>query len=127
MQIKNIFKSALPHIVAVVVFLTITLIYFYPVLDGKVLHTNDGTVAKNASKEIRDFRDKYGKEPLWTNAMFSGMPAYLISAHFPGNLMRFVDAIPGIIKLPVGSIFLTMLGFYILLLILKAKPWLAIA
>ena len=127
MQIKNIFKSALPHIVAVVVFLTITLIYFYPVLDGKVLHTNDGTVAKNASKEIRDFRDKYGKEPLWTNAMFSGMPAYLISAHFPGNLMRFVDAVLGIIKLPVGSIFLTMLGFYILLLILKAKPWLAIA
>jgi hypothetical protein len=127
MQIRNIFKSALPHIVAVVVFFTITLIYFYPVLDGKVLHTNDGTVAKNASKEIRDFRDKYGKEPLWTNAMFSGMPAYLISTHFPGNLMRYADAVLGIIKMPLSSIFLTMLGFYILLLILRVKPWLAIA
>jgi hypothetical protein len=127
MQIKDLFKTALPHLVAVCVFLFITLIYFYPVLEGKVLHTNDGTVARNASKEIRDFRDKYHKEPLWTNAMFSGMPAYLISARFPGNLMRFIDAAIRFIKMPVASIFLTMLGFYILLLIFRVKPWLAIA
>jgi hypothetical protein len=127
MQIKNIFKTGMPHIVAVLIFLLFTLIYFYPVLEGKVLHTNDSTVAKNASKEINDYREKYGKEPLWTNAMFSGMPAYLISTRFPGNLMRFVDAALRIIKIPVASIFLTMLGFYILLLIFRVKPWLAIA
>ena len=127
MQIRNLFKPAVPHLVAIASFLIITVIYFYPVLEGKVLHTNDGTVAKNASKEIRDYRAKYGKEPLWTNAMFSGMPAYLISTRFPGNLMKYADTLLRIIKMPVASIFLTMLGFYILLLIFRVRPWLAIA
>ena len=127
MQIKNLFKPALSHLLAIAIFLFISLIYFYPVLEGKALHTNDGSVAKNSSKEIRDYREKYGKEPLWTNSMFSGMPAYLISTRFPGNLMRYADALIRVIKMPVSSIFLTMLGFYILLLIFRVKPWLAIA
>ena len=127
MQIKNLIRAALPHLAAVAIFLTVTLVYFYPVLEGKVLHTNDGTVAKNSSKEIRDYRDKYGEEPLWTNSMFSGMPAYLISISFPGNLMKHVDKILRVLKMPVSAIFLTMLGFYIMLLLLRVKPWLAIA
>lgn len=127
MQIRSILRNSLPHIVAIAIFLTITVVYFYPALEGRVLHTNDSTQAKNASKEIRDFRDKYGKEPLWTNAMFSGMPAYLISTRFTGNLIRLVDTVLRTIKMPIASIFLTMLGFYILLLIFRIKPWLAIA
>jgi hypothetical protein len=126
MELKGIFKSSLPHLLAIVIFLLITVVYFYPVLEGKVLNTNDGTVAKNASKEIRDFREKYGKEPLWTNSMFSGMPAYLISTKYPGNVVRYADHLLRIIKMPVVSIFLTMLGFYILLLMFRVKPWLAI-
>jgi hypothetical protein len=127
MQYKNLLKLSMPHLVAVIIFLIITLVYFYPVLEGKVLHTNDGSVAKNASKEIRDYREKYGSEPLWTNSMFSGMPAYLISTRFPGNLMRYADTVLRQIKQPVSTIFLTMLGFYILLLIFNVRPWLAIA
>ena len=127
MQIRNLLKQVLPHIVAVAVFLTITTVYFYPILEGKVLHTNDGTVAKNNSKEIRDFREKYGREPLWTNALFSGMPAYMISVKYPGNLMKHADNIIRFIKMPISTIFLTMLGFYILLLIFRVRPWLAIA
>lgn len=127
MQIRNFIKPALPHLLAVIIFLFISLVYFYPVLEGKVFQTNDGTVAKNSSKEIRDYREKYGKEPLWTNSMFSGMPAYLISTRFPGNLMKYPDALIRIMKMPISSIFLTMLGFYILLLIFRVNPWLAIA
>jgi hypothetical protein len=117
----------MPHLLAVAIFLSLSIIYFYPVLEGKVLHTNDGTVARNSSKEINDFRAKYGEEPLWTNSMFSGMPAYLISIKYPGNLMRYVDSILKFIKLPAASIFLTMVGFYILLLLFKVDTRLAIA
>ena len=127
MQIRKLLKQALPHLVAIAVFLTITTVYFYPVLEGRVLHTNDGTVSKNSSKEIRDFRDKFDREPLWTNALFSGMPAYLISVKYPGNLMKHADTIIRFIKMPISTIFLTMLGFYILLLIFRVRPWLAIA
>lgn len=127
MQIKETFKPILPHLAAVILFLTISAVYFYPALEGKVLQTNDGTVAKNSSKEIRDFREKTGEEPLWTNAMFGGMPAFLISTRYPGNLMKYADTVIRVIKLPIGSIFLTMLGFYILLLMFRVRPWLAIA
>ena len=127
MQIRNIIKQALPHTVAIAIFLIITLIYFYPVLEGKVLFTNDGTVSRNSSKEISDYRAKYDKEPLWTNSIFSGMPAYLISTKFKGNIIRQAHWVLTIIKMPMASIFLSMLGFYILLLIFKVEWRLALA
>lgn len=127
MQLKNHIKLIAPHFFAVSIFLVLTTVYFYPALEGKVMFTNDGSVYKNSSKEISDYRKEYAKEPLWTNSMFSGMPAYLISTLYPGNFMKFVDAKLKFIKMPLCSIFLTMLGFYILLLIFKVKPWLAIA
>jgi hypothetical protein len=127
MQIPKFLKPIVPHIVAVAIFMVICLVYFYPALEGKVLHTNDGTVARNAAKEISDFRAKYGQEPLWTNSMFSGMPAYLISVKYAGNLMVYADRVLKFLKLPAASIFLTMVGFYILLLFFKVDTRLAIA
>jgi hypothetical protein len=127
MEIKNIFNKALPHFLATVIFVVISVIYFYPVLEGKVLHTNDVTVSKNSSKEISDFRAKYGEEPLWTNSMFGGMPAYLISAKYSGNIIRYAHNLLTIFRLPIASIFLSMLGFYVLLLFFKVDQRLAVA
>jgi hypothetical protein len=127
MRINSLIKKIVPHLVAVLIFLVISVIYFYPVLEGKVLYTNDGTVAQNSAKEIIDFRAKYDKEPLWTNSMFSGMPAFLISTKFPGNLLRYADTLLKFLKLPAASVFLTMLGFYILLVFFKVDTRLAIA
>jgi hypothetical protein len=126
MQIKNKIQPVIPHLIAIFLFTVISLVYFYPVLEGKVLKTNDLTVFKISSKEIQDYRLKYGKEPLWTNSMFSGMPAYLISTKYPGNLMKHVDTILRAYQMPVSVLFLSMAGFYILLLIFGVNPWLAI-
>ncbi len=127
MEIKNKIKPILPHLIAVLLFIVVSFAYFYPVLEGKVLKANDSTVSKINSKEIQDFRDKTGREPLWTNSIFSGMPAYLISTRYPGNLIKYADALLRIFKMPVSVLFLSMLGFYILLLILEVDPWLAMA
>ncbi len=127
MEIPEKIKPAIPHVLAVIIFALLSLAYFYPLLEGKVMHTNDGTVAQNAAKEISDFRAKYGEEPLWTNSMFSGMPAYLISTIYKGNLMRAVNKGLNFLKHPASSIFLIMLGFYFLLLMFKAGYRLSIA
>jgi hypothetical protein len=127
MQISNKLKPILPHLIAVIIFIVVSFVYFYPVLEGKVLKANDSTVSKINSKEIQDFRDKTGKEPLWTNSIFSGMPAYLISTRYPGNLFKHVDAVLRVFTMPVSVLFLSMLGFYILLLIFGLDSWLAIA
>jgi len=127
MQIKDKIKPILPHLIAVIIFTVISFAYFYPVLEGKVLKANDSTVSKINSKEIQDFREKNGREPLWTNSIFSGMPAYLISTKYPGNLVKHADTFLRMFKMPVSVLFLSMVGFYILLLIFGVNSWLAIA
>ena len=127
MEIRNKLKSALPHFIAVILFIIIAFAYFYPVLEGKELKANDSTVSTINSKEIRDYREEFQKEPLWTNSIFSGMPAYLISTKFPGNLVKHVDKVLRIFKMPVSVLFLSMAGFYFLLLLFNVNPWLSIA
>ena len=76
---KDLFKNLLPYVVAIIVFLAITLVYFSPLLEGKKLDQHDITMFKGMSKEIVDFREETGEEALWTNSMFGGMPAWQIS------------------------------------------------
>jgi len=115
------------HIIAVLIFILISYIYFFPVLEGKKLITNDNSVYKASAKEIIDYREKYKEEPLWTNSMFGGMPAYQISAGYSGNLTRTILNFLQSFKFPVAAILLALVGFYVLLLVLGLNPWLSIA
>ena len=81
-------KSMLPHLIAVVVFFGISLAYFSPILEGKKLYQSDKVNFIGMSKEITDHRENYNEEPLWTNSMFGGMPAYQISAKYNANLVK---------------------------------------
>jgi hypothetical protein len=126
---KNIrFKQALPYLSAIAIFVVITLAYFSPLLEGKSLKQSDITQWKGMSKEIIDYRDKTGEEALWTNSMFGGMPAYQISVQYKGNILRYVDQLMQLyLPQPAGMVFLYMIGFFILLMVLKVDTWLAIA
>lgn len=112
-----------------VIFFFISLAYFMPdILEGRRLNQHDMLQYKGMAKEINDHRAKYGEEPLWTNSMFGGMPAYLISAQYKSNLLRQVQ---GILTLknfrPVCFIFLYLMGAYIALLLFGVSPWLSFA
>lgn len=122
---NNIFKTALPHILAILAFTIISFAYFYPVLEGEKLVANDTKVFDGSAKEIQDFRKETGKEPLWTNSMFGGMPAYLISVKYPGNLIKPIESVLKAFGTPAAALFLAFLGFYVLLLLYKTKPWVA--
>ncbi len=126
---KNIsFRQFVPHLTAIAIFLIIIFGYFSPLLEGKKLKQGDITNWKGMSKEITDYRAKTGKEALWTNSMFGGMPAYQISVEYNANLMRFIDKIMTLgLPHPAGLVFLYFIGFFILLMVLKIDPWLAIA
>lgn len=125
MEFKKFLRPYFPHFLAIVLFTILAFAYFYPVLEGKQLRANDTQVHRINSKEIQDYRDKYGKEPLWTNSIFSGMPAFLISTRYPGNLVKYVDTVLRQYKMPVSVLFVSLLGFYILLVLFGLNPWLA--
>lgn len=124
---KNLLKKPLPYIVALAVFLTITLVYFSPVFEGKMLKQHDIAMYKGMSKEISDFHAKTGKQTLWTNSMFGGMPAWQITVTYVGNKMIELDRILQLgLPRPDDLVFLYFLGFFILLLALDVDPWLSI-
>jgi len=114
------FKKLSPHLIVILLFVGISFAYFSPVLQGKLLDMPDITHHKGMSKEVTDFREATGEEALWTNAMFSGMPAYQISTKSNNNLIQYVvKAIKLGIPRPANLLFLYLLGFYLLLLSLK--------
>ncbi len=122
------FKKLLPYLAAILIFLVITMIYFSPLLEGKKILQSDIVNFQGMSKEIVDFRANTGQEPLWTNSMFGGMPAYQISVNYTANLIGYLDKLLTLgLPHPANLVFLYFLGFFILLLVMGVDPWLAIA
>ncbi|MCU0355335.1 MAG: YfhO family protein [Cytophagales bacterium] len=123
---NNLLKTALPHLLALLVFLVITLVYFSPVLDGKTIEQPDIVQAKGAAQEANQYRQKTGSYPFWTNSMFGGMPTYLIASDYPNSWTTkagrfFVNLLPD----PANYLLLYLVGFYILLVALGLDAWLA--
>lgn len=125
---KENLKPWLPHISALLVFLLVSVVYFSPVIEGKRLKQGDIKNFQGMAKEIRDHRQVFEEEPLWTNSMFGGMPAYQIAVQYPGAVLKQVDKLFQLwTPRPVAFVVLYMIGFYILMLSLRINPWLAIA
>jgi hypothetical protein len=124
----EIIKKILPHAVAVVLFVLATMVYFSPVFfDGKQLRQGDVLHSNGSSQEIIEYRERTGKEVLWTNAVFGGMPAYQISVQYHNNWLPYLSTFLSLgLPSPTYMIFFALLGFYIMLLCFKINPWLAI-
>jgi hypothetical protein len=120
------FKKLIPYLVAILAFVLISLFYFTPALEGKKLKQGDIDRFKGMSREITDHNKRFDDNTLWTNSMFGGMPAYFISVQFDGNLFKKVNkALQLGLPHPANQVFVYFLGFFILLLVLRVKPWIA--
>ena len=119
-------KNVLSIVAAIIAFAVITLIYFSPVLQGKRIKQHDIEMHLGMSQEITDFREATGEQTLWTNAPFGGMPAWNISVTPKGNLTNPIYKGLGLgFPHPIGSVFICMLGFFVLLLVLDCGFWIS--
>jgi len=119
------FSKIVPHLVAIITFLVISYAYFSPVLEGKRINQHDQKTFLGGAKEIIDYREATGEEALWTNRMFGGMPAYLISTKYNGNLIQHINKLLQVGPRPASQLFLLLLGGYILFISLRINPWLS--
>ncbi|MCQ2318243.1 MAG: YfhO family protein [Bacteroidales bacterium] len=118
------YKKPLCIVLCIVAFAIITLVYFSPVIQGKRIKQHDAEMHKGMSQEIVDYKAKTGEQSLWTNSMFGGMPAWNISVQQDSNLMNYVHKVLNVgFPHPIGAVFVSMLGFFILLLVLDCKIW----
>jgi hypothetical protein len=116
-------KRFLPHLIAILAFVAISAIYFYPAFNGYKLNQGDVTNFRGMAQEIIEYREMYGEDPLWTNSMFGGMPAYQISVQHSNDIIDLIDDVMTLgLPRPANYLFLYLFGFYILLISLRVKP-----
>ncbi len=120
-------KNIIPHLLALLIFALLTGIYFSPLFQGKKIYQGDIVNYIGASKEIKDYRETTGEEALWTNRMFSGMPAYQISYNTSSNLTHYADKVMRFnFPRQASFVLLAFIGFYILLITMGISPAFAI-
>lgn len=129
MNVKSILKSLAPHLGIVLIMVLITLVYMSPILQGKGINQNDITQATGMARELVQFEEATGGQSQWTNSAFGGMPSYQIKSEKSHNIYYFLFRglklfLPGYTAAPL---FLYLLGFYILLVVLRFNKWLALA
>ncbi|MGD9991827.1 MAG: YfhO family protein [Salinivirgaceae bacterium] len=122
----NFKKPFVSTIVIIILFLAISFTYFSPLIQGKVIKTQDITMHLGMSKELVDYRNEHGKEALWTNRYFSGAPSFLVSTKYPGNLISKLLLPVQKIPRPASYLFISLLLFFILLKIIGANSWISL-
>ena len=121
---KNIVSIAL----AIIGFAVITWVYFSPVMQGKRIKQHDMEMHKGMAQELTEYRETTGETALWTNSAFGGMPAWNITAPQKTNLFDYVHKWLSIgLPSPLGSVFISMLAFFVLLLVLDCGFWISVA
>lgn len=120
------FKKFIPHLIAIVGFVLVSFIYASPLLQGKRLTMHDTQMAAASAKEVNDFHKQTGEWAWWTNSMFGGMPSFMVAGDYENSLPTkigsfYMNAIPS----PANVLILLMIGFFVLMRVLKVNNWLA--
>lgn len=122
------FKAIYPHLIAVVAFLIVAVIYCKPALEGKVLQQSDNIQWKAMYEDQRKAKEETGTLPLWTNGMFSGMPGYQIAMEVdnPFSIGYAFTLLTFGLPKPFYFFILASICFYLLTQIMGINPYLGI-
>ena len=121
-------KKALPHIIAIALFLIIAIVYCKPAFDGKVVSQSDMVGWKSMAQQSFEYKEKNGHFPLWTESAFGGMPTYTIALDATSKIQIgyfFYPISLGLPK-PMYFFFIACVCFYILTQVLRINPWVSI-
>lgn len=119
---NKVVQQVLPHAIAVVVFLLVSVIFCKPILDGNVLNQHDIVGWKGMAQNAFEYKEKHGHFPLWNPNLFSGMPNYQTAMEgkyvLPDLNVVFTLGLPK----PISFFFLACICFYILCVSLRLRP-----
>lgn len=120
-------KRILPHIIAVISFVVISIVYFYPQLQGKSIQSGDTRSYVGMANESKTFTKETGEVSLWTNSMFGGMPTYQIDSPRSNNIfIPLQTALSLGFARPISYFIFGCFSCYLMLLIFGVNPWLSL-
>lgn len=109
-------KALLPHLIALAIFLIITVIFCKPVLQGNVLNQTDIIGWKGMAQNAFEYKEKHGHFPLWNPNLFSGMPNYQVAMEGKSVLPDIIGVMSLGLPKPMNYFFFACVCFYILCL-----------
>ena len=119
------FKRLLPHIIAVAVFLIVTVIFCKPALESDtILKQGDIAGWQGMSQQSMEYKEQHGHYPLWLTSMFSGMPAFQVAMEGAWSPIGIIDhSFQLWLPKPLNFFFLACIAFYFLCICLRIRPY----
>jgi hypothetical protein len=125
---KTLWQQLTPHAVAIGIFFLVAVFYCLPAFQGMVVNSHDVASWKAMAQQSFEFKEKYGHFPLWTNSMFSGMPAFQIALESKYNITiaHLHHLFTLFLPIPASLFFLACIGVYILCCTIKLRSWVGV-
>jgi hypothetical protein len=125
---NTLFQKSIPHLIAVGIFLLISIVFCLPVFQGMAINQSDMSQVGGMAQQSKLFYEANGHYPLWINSLFGGMPGFQIVMSGTHNvtLNWFHYLFTAFLPQAPGLFFLACISFYILTQTLKLKPWIGI-
>lgn len=117
-------KKYKQELLIVLGFALLALAYCYPQLSGMKLNQHDNISWKAMSHEAMTYHEQTGKDVLWSNSMFGGMPTYTTyvaatNYNYPGFIQTVLQAVGK----PAYFFFIPMVCFFLLMRVLRVNKW----
>ncbi len=123
---KN-YRQYLPYLLAIVSFVVLAYLFTPQVFSGKVVNQSDIASWRGMANEIIQYNEANpDKDPaLWTNSMFSGMPATSISVKYEGDFTEYIYNLLFIGVRPPSYLIISMIGAFLMFLAFGVNIWLS--
>lgn len=119
-------KKFKQDIFIIVGFALLALLYCYPQLQGKKLNQHDNISWQGMAQEAKSYHETTGKDALWSNSMFGGMPTYTTYVGATNtNYTGYVQTVLQSVGKPAYFFFIAMVCFYLLMRVLNINKWLS--
>ncbi|MFV1883429.1 MAG: YfhO family protein [Balneola sp.] len=114
------------HIIALAILFVIPLILFFDTtLGGKELQRHDITQWRAGAESVIEYREQFGREPLWITNMYMGMPAFPVSVQNPMPHLDYFSRFFAQIY-PAFQYWVMLSGMYVLLIFMGFRPLTAV-
>lgn len=123
------YRSILTFLGGLAVIAVIAFAFFYPdASEGNQLRQHDMQQGIAIGQEAKAYAEQTGEVSRWTNSLFSGMPTFQISPSYPsGSLYKWINSVMSLgLPSPSSLIAMMMVGFFILLLAMRMRWYVAL-
>ena len=100
-------------------FIIASLIFYFPLLQGKTLIQSDIVQYQGMSRQLKEYRQSHQLETYWVDNAFVGMPTYQLGAKYPMDILEPGYQLIRLLPRPAHILFLYLASMYLLLLVLN--------